>query len=66
MSDEQTDMQWLNTKLSPEQAAEFEAIQDFYGLNTRSDVVRLLIRQEARRIAAAARPLTADVQAMRA
>lgn len=47
---ETEDTEWLNTKLTADEAAEFEAIQKHYGIRRRSDTVRFLIHQEARRI----------------
>ena len=45
---------WLNTKLDAAEAADFEAVQAYHGIKTRSDVIRFLIRAEARRIASPA------------
>ena len=40
----------INTYLDPQQWAEFETVQRFYGIDTNADVVRFLIRKEARLI----------------
>lgn len=47
---EQDEKQPLNTWLDREQVIEFDMIQRYYAIASRSDVVRMLIRQEARRI----------------
>ena len=41
----------INTYLDKNQWAEFETVQEFYGIDTNVDVVRFLIRKEARAIA---------------
>jgi len=42
---------YLNTLLEGEHLAEFERVKAYHGIKTNSDVVRFLIRQEARRVA---------------
>lgn len=42
--------QLIGAHLSPEQVREFEVIQEFYGIKSKSDTLRFVIRQEARRI----------------
>lgn len=42
---------WLNALLDAEDAARFDTIQHHHGIQSKSDIVRYLIRQEARRIA---------------
>jgi ribosomal protein S3AE len=41
---------WLNTLLTGDEVEEFLAVQAYHGIRTNADVVRFLIRQEARRI----------------
>lgn len=49
--DGKSETKFLNTLLDGEQIAEFERVKDYHGIKTNSDVVRFLIRQEARRVA---------------
>jgi hypothetical protein len=42
--------QLIGAHLSPVQVREFEVIQEFYGIKSKSDTLRFVIRQEARRI----------------
>lgn len=55
MSEDETT--WLNTRLGPEEEAEFAAIQRRIGIKRRSDVIRYLIHQEALRLFSAPLPL---------
>lgn len=48
----------INTYLDDTQWKEFEAVQRYYGIDTNVDVVRFLIRKEARKITEQA-PLSA-------
>ncbi len=43
---------WVNTELKGDLVQEFEIIKKHYGIGNNADVVRFLVRQEARRIAA--------------
>jgi hypothetical protein len=45
---------FVNTQLDGTHLADFERIEGYYGINTNSDVVHFLIRQEARRLTTAA------------
>jgi len=47
----QQDGKFLNTFLEGQHLAEFERVKAYHGIKTNSDVVRFLIRQEARRVA---------------
>lgn len=47
----QQETKFLNTLLDGDHLAEFERVKDYHGIKTNSDVVRFLIRQEARRVA---------------
>jgi hypothetical protein len=51
---------FVNTLLNPASLAELETIQSYHGIKTRSDVIRMLIRMEARRIASPA-PSVRDI-----
>lgn len=62
MSIDQDEKQYLNTVLSPENVREFQQVKAYLGIATNSDVIRYLIRQEARRIAQT-EPVGAPAQA---
>ena len=47
----QQDGKFLNTYLEGRHLTEFERVKAYHGIKTNSDVVRFLIRQEARRVA---------------
>ena len=50
-SDKVVEGLWLSVCLEGPEIAAFERVQEYYGLRTRSSVMRLLITQEARRVA---------------
>jgi len=56
------DRMWLNALLTEEQAAEFEMVKGYHGLQTNSEVVRYLIHQEARKIQPQLVPVLASEQ----
>jgi len=41
---------WVNTRFRNEDRAEFEAVKEYLGIKTSSDVIRFLVHQEARKI----------------
>lgn len=49
--DNQQKPKFLNTLLDGDHLTEFERVKSYHGIKTNSDVVRFLIRQEARRVA---------------
>jgi len=40
----------VNTRFRNEDRAEFEAVKEYLGIKTSSDVIRFLVHQEARKI----------------
>ena len=44
------DVKLVGTHLSPDQLAELDQIRIYYGIERNSDLLRFLIREEARRI----------------
>lgn len=41
---------WVNVPLDALDAARFEAVQRYYGIKNRTDVVRFLVRKEVREL----------------
>jgi len=48
---------WVNTRFRNEDKAEFEAVKEYLGIKTSSDVIRFLVHQQAREIEQPARTL---------
>ncbi len=48
MSDKTDGFKFVNTQLTGEQLADFERVKAHHGIATNSDVIRFLIRKEAR------------------
>jgi DNA-binding MarR family transcriptional regulator len=46
----ESDKRPVNVKLSPEQQAQIEAVRQYYNLENNTEVLRLLISNEARRL----------------
>lgn len=46
----ETDGKFVNTLLSEQQLADFEGIKSYHGITNSSEMVRFLIRKEARQI----------------
>jgi len=41
---------WVNTRFRNEDKTEFEAVKEYLGIKTSSDVIRFLVHQQAREI----------------
>jgi hypothetical protein len=50
MRKSQADGKFVSFRVAPQDSGELETIQAYHGIKNRSDAIRFLIRQEARRI----------------
>jgi len=48
---------WVNTRFRNEDKTEFEAVKEYLGIKTSSDVIRFLVHRQAREIEQPARTL---------
>ncbi|HFD39666.1 MAG TPA: hypothetical protein ENJ31_07470 [Anaerolineae bacterium] len=62
MSRPEAKVKFVNTLLSPNQVAELEQIKQHYAIQSNSDLLRFLIRKEARQLELAPQTRLPEVQ----
>ena len=65
MTNNATQRMAINARLTDDMAADLDQIMEYHGLENKADMIRLLLRQEARRVAGlvAASPTIAEALA---